>query len=224
MAKKKVQENKLVVNNGNKIGNFFKENKAILIIIFGVAALVIICLLIMHGINHFEYNGIEFNKRANGAVTFYTAKIPVKDYYGNIIEYRQVDFRNKPWDLENVNMQYNGTIKILDQGLTYVSFGNLSSCQYTALAGANLGIFLNTIGIKYKAALDNSDYKNNTNTPYVNCETNPFNTVIYIHAGNETKISKRLLSCYDIQYKECDILSAVEKFELTMLEQYMGRI
>ncbi|MEK6885968.1 MAG: hypothetical protein AABX17_03315 [Nanoarchaeota archaeon] len=222
MAKKRVQKEKSEEKTNLKT-NFFKENSIVFGTIIVVAVIVIAALLIIRTANHFEYNGVEFNKRNSGDIVLYTAKIPVEDYYGNILEYRQVDFRNKPQALEGINM-YNGTIKILDADLTYISYGNLNSCEDTILAGADLGIFLATIGVDYKAAVDDITYKNSTNTPYVNCNTNPLNTVIYIHSGNETKITKRMLSCYDIQYKDCDILPAVEKFELTMLEQYMDRI
>ncbi len=218
--KKKIQEVK--IESGKN--NFLKENKIVFIIIFAVAALVIVSLLVVRNINHFENNGLEFNKRVSGDLVLYTAKFPVKDYYGNIIEYRQVDFRTNPKELNKVRMDYNGTIKILDQDLTYISYGALNSCEYTTLAGANLGVFFSTIGIKYKAGIDDSDYINNTNSPYVNCRTNPFNTVIQIHSGNETRIAKLGDHCYDIQYKNCEILPAVEKFEVTMLEQYTSRL
>ena len=88
------------------------------------------------------------------------------------------------------------------------------------LAAANLGVFLVDAGIRKKAALDNESATRNTTIPFVNCDTNPSDTVILVHSGNETAVKQTESNCYEIIVKDCDILRATERFELTVLEQY----
>ncbi len=201
---------------------FLTENKGIIVTLIAIVTIVAIALIYYRVSTNFEYNGVSFIKRYDGSILLYTAKIPTKDYFGNTNEYLLFDFRNDPRKLGNINFNYNGTIKFIDDKMTYVSYpdGEMKSCEDNSLAGAYLGLFLNRIGITYKAGLDNSSYLNSTTTPYVNCNVAPFNTVIQIRGGDETKISKTMLSCYNIQFKDCDILKAVEAFELKILEQY----
>jgi hypothetical protein len=59
------------------------------------------------------------------------------------------------------------------------------------------------------------------NMTYATCETNPDNTVIVIENGEETRIDQLSNNCYHISSKDCDILKALEKFELQVLEDYV---
>jgi len=229
MAKKKKIEEKTekISLKNNSIVKLFSDNKIVLGFILIVAAVIIIALLATYYSNNFKYNGVDFKKINYGNIRLYTATIPVEDYYGNILEYRTTDFRNDPRKLaDKVSFSENLTIKFLDKYMTYLTFqDDTLNCENNGLAAANLAIFLrDAIKIEYKPALANQTQANIKNISYVTCETNPLNTVIYLHQGNETKITKQMVSCYDVQFKDCEILEAAEAFELKILEQYMNSL
>ena len=222
MARKKKEIEK---KETKRESNFWKENMGIIITIAVIVGAIIIGLLIYKYNTSFEYNGVPFMKRYYGNLLFYTARIPVQDYYGNIIEYQLVDFRNDPRELgKKVNISDDLAIKFLEERTTYLSFlENQLKCENNGLAAANFAIFLrDVIKIKYKAGVANETEANESNVPYVTCENSATNTVIYIHQGDETKITKRIASCYDVEFKDCEILEALERFELKVLEQYMN--
>ena len=135
--------------------------------------------------------------------------------------YFNVDFRSDPRKLNDVNVSVGGRIDFISQNKTYISY-NITPCEDNALAGANLGFFLADFKIDYKAGLDDIDYKNLnlTNVPYVNCQTNPGSTVLHISNGNENSIVKTSNNCYELTFKNCEILKVTEKFELELLKQY----
>jgi len=218
----KKQENK----EEKKIENSKQENSnTALIIVFSIAGLIILACIIAvifrYNSNSFKYEGIEFDKVYMGNIAFYTAKIPVTDDYGKITRYQNIDFRNDPRTLNDLTVNTSGNITFVDNKLTYISYGLLNQCGDNGLAATNLGLFMSLTDTKYKGAVDDSDYKNSTNSPYVNCQTHPNNTVVLIKAGNETKIEQTNTNCYELVFKDCEILKATEKFELTILEQYI---
>jgi len=205
-----------------------KGNNTSLFIVLAIALLIIlICVIAVfyrYSSNNFTYAGIEFNKNYMGEIVFYTAKIPVMNNYGIISGYKEIDFRNDPRKLKNINITTNGNIKFANKDLAYVSYGELKQCGDSSLAATNLGIFMSITDTQYKGAIDDSDYVNNTNIPYVNCQTHPDNTVILIKSGNETKIIQTAKNCYELVFKECDILKVTEKFEIAILEQYIKTV
>jgi predicted nucleic acid-binding Zn ribbon protein len=205
-----------------------KNNNTAIFIVFGIAILIIlICVIavfLRYNSNNFKYAGMEFNKNYMGDITFYTAKVPAIDAYGNIQLYKEIDFRNDPRKLRDVTVDVNGSIKFIKNNMVYVSYGEMEQCGNNGLAATNLGIFLSTTNLNYKGALDDPDYINSTAIPYVNCQTHPNNTVILIKSGNETKIEKTSDNCYEIVFKDCEMLKATEKFEVIILDQYMKEI
>ncbi|MDP1728981.1 MAG: hypothetical protein Q8L27_02135 [archaeon] len=222
-VKKKVEKIEKVVETKEKY-NFWDENKGIIITLAIIVGAIIIGLLVYKYNTSFTFNGVDFEKRYYGELLFYTAKIPVEDYYGNIIEYRLLDFRNDPRKLDKmVEIPEDLQITFRDDYMTYLSFlEDTLKCENNGLASANFAIFLrDVIKVEYKPALANETEAIQKNLTHVTCENSPFNTVIYIHQGDETKITKRIASCYDVEFKNCEILEALERFELKILEQYM---
>jgi len=219
------QTEKTIGEEAKKIEGESKEKNRGVFIVLSIAVLIllvcIIAVIYRYDSNNFNYAGIEFSKNYMGEILFYTAKVPAVDSYGSIKGYKEIDFRNDPRDLDNLIVDVNGSIKFLRSKTTYVSYGQMNTCGDTILAATNLGFFLAATNIKYKGAIDDSDYINNTNAPYVNCQTHPDNTVIMIKEGNETKITQTNRNCYELVFKDCEILKSTEKFELIILDQYM---
>jgi len=204
------------------------SNNTAIFIILGIAVLIIlICIAAVfyrYSSNDFKYNGIEFNKNYMGDLIFYTAKVPVMDAYGRISGYKAIDFRNDPRTLKNIVVNTSDGIRFIDDGLAYISYGEINKCEDNSLAATYIGLFFSITDIEYRGAVDDPLYKKNSTIPYVNCQRNPWNSVVLIKAGNETKIEQTDRNCYELTFKDCDILKVIEKFELTILEQYMEGI
>lgn len=231
---KRVKDKKKIKEEGKDIQekkdiNHEKQTKIIFYVVIGIILLVVVLFIFRVSSNNFKYNGIDFKKEYTGQIAFYTATIPIMDYYENVLGSQEVDFRNDPRTLKNieVNVSY---IKFLNNAKAYVSIDkDIPSCEGdTAIALINLGRYLSNAlyssGITVKGAMNDSDYQNNENTPYVNCENSPGNTVILVKGANETKIEQIKADCYVLSFKDCEVLKITEKFELTMIEDYMRSI
>jgi hypothetical protein len=210
----------------NKIETPERKTEKQLVVVFAVLIIVIAffvgIMIWMQSSNNFTYKGIKFEKSYSGKIAFYTATVPIMDNYGNINEYISIDFRNNPNKLKGIEVDTFGGIRFFTKNKTYVSYDNFGVCENNGLAAANLGIFLHNAGIDYNTGMNDPFYKNSTNIIYVNCETNPDNTVIRVINSTENKILRTSQNCYEIHFTDCKILEATEKFELTILEQYIN--
>lgn len=207
--KKKVEENQI----DKQVLNLFKF-MVIIVLIF------ILIFAFIQSSNKFKYEGIDFKKTKQGSILFYTATVPVLDAFGQKAKDLSIDFRNDPRDLKEIPVNITNGIHFIYNQKVYVSYDQFGVCENNGLAGINLGRFIANIGFDVAGAINDITHQNNTNSPYVNCETNPDNTVIRIINGTETKIIQTGENCYEIHFKDCEILEATEKFELTRLEQY----
>jgi len=241
VLKKEKQKTEAIEKDINKTGNIIdrevkkitekpkeKNNNTAIFVVLGIALLILlICAIAVfyrYSSNNFKYGGIEFNKNYEGSVTFYTGMVPITDDYGNIQAYRKIDLRNDPRKLKDVAVDLNGSINFIKNSTLYVSYGEMKQCIETGVAATNLGLFLATTDVSYLGAIDDPDYANSTTVPYVNCQTHPNNIVLLIKSGNETQVTQTGNNCYELVFKECEILKVTEKFELTVLDQYMKDI
>lgn len=219
--KEKISEETTEQKKANQTKKLEKQSWIFAGIAFGIILVIFCIFFYMQSLNQFKYSGLEFKKTMIGQITLYRTNIPIIENKV-ITEYVTVDFRNSPKDIANIEVNTIRGINLITNNLTYISYNkSLKVCEDNGLAAANLGVFLSDMGINKKGAIDDIDYINNTNLPYVNCETNPHNSVIYITNGDETRIEQTSANCYRIIAKDCDILKATERFELAAIEQYM---
>ena len=98
----------------------------------------------------------------------------------------------------------------------------MKKCEDNSLALINFAGFLRDFaGLKIKSAVSDENASAELKIPYVNCKRNPLNTVINIRSGNETKIERTADNCYELTYKECEIIQVTEKFDILILKDYM---
>lgn len=203
--------------------NTERQIKIFLVLLVTVTIIIFIVIALKQSSRTFDYNGLSFTKDKMGAILFYTVKIPIEDAYGNIKSYLLIDFRNDPRKLENIEVNTTGNIKFVQNNKVYVSINEpIKQCNYTGIAMINLGRFLTDVSLDVKGAINNASYSNSTDFPYVNCDNTKNSTVVMIRSSNQTGIFQKSKSCYEITFKDCEILQATEKFELTILEQYFG--
>lgn len=227
----KNKENKVLDKNIKK-----KQNMQIIwvILLMGILILASVASPIIYNnyFNKFEYAGLDFQKTKLGKIIFYSAKIPLVKSYTTSSVIREEDitgsypinFRNDPRGLENIRVNISSEdMKFIKTNVVYISLDpEMKKCEDNALALMNFAGFLGGFGgMKIKSAISDKNASRELNITYAKCSTHPTNTVIQISSGNETTIYKKGENCYQLLYKDCEILQLTEKFQIAVLEGYM---
>ena len=63
--------------------------------------------------------------------------------------------------------------------------------------------------------------KNNETVKW--CYDTPLETVVVVTDGETNEINELAPNCYEIKFKECEILKVTERFTLILLEEYAKR-
>lgn len=205
-----------------------KQNKQIAFAIILMSVLIILLIMIpvlyQKYFTSFNYRGIPFQITKLGELEFYSVKIPTTDIQGQVVGEYLINLRLDPRNLPNVSVDIPGDIITFKKNNTvYITLNpNMNKCEDSILAISDLSGFISGFGgMKVKGASSNKNYSKENNFPYVNCNTHKNNTVIYINSGNQTSIEKTGTNCYELTYKNCEILEVSEKFILIVLEKYM---
>jgi len=200
-------------------------------LMIGVILIIVVVPFINNNfINKFNYNGLVFQKTSLGDLVFYSTKFPVVKTTGQIIGDYAINFRNDPRDLEYIDVNVGGDrikfVEIAGRGYTpvFISIDPfMPICDDSAIALLNLAGFLRDSGLKVKSAVTDEKYAKENNQKYMICENSKSNTVIMIKEGEESYIKEVGANCYEIIFKECEILQVSEKFMLVILDEYIGR-
>jgi len=207
-----------------------KQNRQIIWALVLMAGIIIIIFLVpyikQNVFNKFEYIGLDFYKTNVNGITLYYTKIPLVNQYNFPIGDYSIYFRNNPEELENISVDIiEKKIEFQKNNTVYISVQyDAPVCEDNIVSVVGLTQFLDRFGtLKVKGAMNDVVYASNTQLDYITCKTNPDNTVILLKTGNETMISKTGRNCYELQYKDCEINKAVEKFILTIIENYMKK-
>jgi hypothetical protein len=205
---------------------------AVFLMVSIILIIVIVPFVNTNFVNKFDYHGLTFQKTQLGEIEFYSTKFPVVVGTGEVIGDYAVNLRNDPRELEDIEVRATyGTIdfryyKNVDGGIAYypvyVSLDpEMEICDDSALAMITLSGFLGDSGLEVRSASMSEEYALENNVPYKRCEDD--STVILITQGNVNKITEIGTLCYEIRFKECDILKVTERFVLNILEQYGER-
>lgn len=196
-----------------------KKDKQFYWILIGMAAIIIVFFssyFFLASLNSFNYNGLTFTKEKFG-------DIPVFHHYynfnvdGQLVKYN-LFLRNDP---RKNNIPVTGSI--VDEGLefrrdnfVYISVDpeDLTECEYSRVGISTLAAFLSNNYLNVKGAAPKESLANESNVEYVTCETNPQDVVILVKAGDETKIIYEKKNCQIIQIANCQVLEAIEKFQV----------
>ncbi len=212
-----------------------KQNKQIKWAVFLMVSLTLIILAVPYitknYINKFDYIGLEFQKTKLGDLVFYSTKFPVVRGTGQVIGEYSVNFRSDPRNLEYIKIvDIPDNIITFMEGLrgsytpVYISLDTeMKTCEDSGIALMNLAGFLRDSGLDVKSAVTNATYAEENGVEYATCLNKPGNTVIRIYSGNKTAIYKTMKNCYDIVFKDCEIIPATEKFSILILEEYAKR-
>jgi len=205
-----------------------KQNKQIAWILFLLIGLILIILLVPfinnNYLSKFNYYNLDFQKTQLGELIFYSAKIPIINIHGNVVADYSINFRKDPRKLEEIKVDIKGdSIVFRKSKQVYITLNpDMEKCENNIIAMANLaGFLINFAELEVEGASTDKDYAEIQDFPYVTCQTHPENTVIFINSGDENMIKQTGSNCYEIKYKDCEILEVSEKFIHVILENYM---
>jgi len=211
-----------------------KQNSQIKWSIFLMISLIVIILVVpavvKYYFNNFEYIGIEFQKTKLGDLVFYSTKFPVIGIQGNVIGSYSMNFRTDPRDLEYIPVDVEDDkikfVQIAGGGYTpvYISLDpSMEVCEDSVIAMVNLAEFLKDSSLEVRSAVTDKAYAEERDENYMTCETSKSDTVILIKDGEETSITEVGPNCYQMIFKDCEILQVSEKFMLIILEEYADK-
>lgn len=209
-----------------------KQLKWFIYLMMSIILIIILITFINNNfIKQFEYHEIKFQKTQLGDLIFYSAKFPVVGSTGQIIGDYAINLRNDPRTLEDMPMNVNeGKIKFnlivknhtRVYAPTYISINPfMEICEDSGISLLTLSGFLRDSGLNVSSAVTDKAYAKKNNETHKWCD--PLNTVIIITNGNETIINEIQPSCFEIKFKDCEILKVSENFILNILEQYGDR-
>ena len=197
-----------------------------------ILIIVIVPFVNVNFINKFDYHGLTFQKTQLGEIEFYSTKFPVVLGTGQVVGEYAVNLRNDPREIEDIEVRatYN-EIKFRyyeneDGGIgyypVYVSLDpHMEVCEDSGIAMLTLSGFLKDSGLQVGSASMNKTYAEENDLLYKRCEEE--STVILVTQGNENKVTEIGETCFEIRFKDCDILKVTERFVLNVLEQYGER-
>lgn len=192
--------------------------------VLGVMAGLIILILLLssfyHGLNTLKYKGMTFQKVKVGELTFYYYDYSFKDASGQKYHYN-LYLRNNP--KEN-SVPLSGEIVLPGDSAIYLSVNStgLNMCEDSNIALGTLSNFLTSNLLTVKAAKPDFNEAKQTNFTFANCQSQSANVVILVQEGNETKIEKDG-NCHIISVSNCEIMKAVEKFEVQSIADAKAR-
>lgn len=202
---------------------------AVILMVGIILVLIVVPFVKINYFDKFDYHGLTFQKTKLGEIEFYSTKFPVVGTTGQVIGEYAVNLRSDPREIEsipvkatfdNIDFRFgkdkNGKI-VYDP--TYISLDpEMPICEDSTLAILTLSGFLKDSGLDVRSASMNKSYAEENNMTYKRCSED--STVIMITPGNENKITEIGEVCYEIRFKDCDILPVSERFVLQLLEQY----
>jgi len=193
--------------------------KQFIIIVFSMVVLILLVLFVywyLQSIQTVNYEGIKFEKQKYGKMIFYYYYYTLENPAGNVIKYN-LYFRNDPRSLRDIPVTGNITYPA-EGDYMFVSVNNsgFEKCGDSVLAMGTLGGFLSNNYINFMLASPDMNESRTKNISYINCGGNVTKTTLLIMVGNETKITKKD-KCYTMEVANCEILKAVEKWELQSL-------
>ena len=207
---KEKNDERSIDTSGKKLKRSKKEIYWIIgamIIILGVMYLA---QIIAAELRTFNYQGLTFTKEK-------FEKIPVFHYYyffnndGQAYKYN-LFLREDP--RKNI-VPVEGNLIFSGERTIYLSINGtgLAQCGNSSREIATITSFFVNNKFTVKVGTPDKMESEQKNFSHYSCETNPLNDVILIEKGDKTVIKKKG-GCYIIDIANCELLNAIEKFEV----------
>lgn len=207
-----------------KFGN--KEIYVVLGMLAFLVAVFFASYYVFQSLNKFEYEGLTFTKTRFG-------DIPVFHHYyyfnlGDELFKYNLYLRNDP--RKNV---VSITGRAVDEGVefplgneVYVSVdpAGLVGCEYGSVGISQLSSFLADNQLKVIGASPNETIAEEVNVEYATCESKPADVVIIVRGGDKTEIEYKRDNCAVINIANCEVLEAIEKFQVKSILDARERV
>jgi hypothetical protein len=199
------------------------NSKQLYYLALAMAILVIVFFAsysIFSSFNSFEYQNLTFNKEKFGEIPLYHY------YYFYNFEGQQYKYnlylRNDPRK-NFVPLTGSAINNVFDFQLgefIYISLDpeeSIVGCEYSSVGIASLSSFFIDNQLKVRSASTNKSVAEDFNIQYANCDTHHDRNVIVVKSGSETKVIRETPLCTIIEVSDCQVLEAVEKFQIEVL-------
>lgn len=190
-------------------------------ILIGMGILILVMILsyfLVQDSKKFRYAGLEFEKIKFDQLNLFYAKIAQKNQFGETVSYYNLYLRNDPRKLE---ININGTIN-LKRNLIFSIDENTMGCEDDGIAGATIGTFFKAAGIQSIIASTNESVAKERNITFATCDDSSNATVVIIKKADKTEIVQEHENCYSINFQDCDIMKAVERFIVASIANSQG--
>lgn len=196
-----------------------KQLKWILIVMAFLIFLAIFIYIAMDSMRKFEYAGLKFEKIMYDQLPLFQTKLPMLDSQGNLVANYNLFLRNDPRKLRDIKI--NGTIMLMKK--IVVSFDpDIEECEDKAIALPNMKNLFSAFGMEISPAYTDESYAKERKVPYMTCDDSENQSVIIIEQGNKNKITQESSNCYTIEFKDCEVNKAVERFMIGAIAQSKG--
>lgn len=227
VEKKKVknEEDKIIkpaeaieaTNNEKNIQN--RQIKYIITFMIVLILVIIAVVWIINGMKKFEYGGLKFEKIMYDKLPLYYGRIPITDVNKEVVNYYNMYLRNDPRELRNIPIE--GVIRLMKNAVISID-SSIEGCEDNGIAGMSLGTFLRAAGIKTYPGTTNLTVAKESNITYATCNQSENASVIIIKQGTENKITQEGTNCYSINFADCEINKAVERFMVATVAHSKG--
>lgn len=184
-------------------------------IVIWMAVIVIIFFVfytLFQNISKIEYKGLTFKKVKVGELPFYHYSYIFK--IGDEYARYNLFIRNDP---RKNKVPVEGEIDFNPERFVYISINStgIAECKMSSVAISALTDFLASNQFIVSSGTPDEAEAKAANSDYVSCAVHPHegDSIIAIQAGNSTYI-KREDNCYVMSISNCEIIEAVEKFEV----------
>jgi len=223
--KKEVKETGMPEESENKKQSKQQESQ-LKWIILGMIALILLIIAIyfvIQGSKYFNYGGLTYEKVTSRNVDLYHTQMALKDVDGNLVANYNLYLRNDPRELKNITIDGNFVLKNRNV-IVSLDPEVERGCEDSGIAGANFFSFMKVSGYDVKIGYTNKTYAQERNASFSNCDVNygPYYDFVVIKRGNETSIVKREENCYELYFKDCEILKVTERFMVALYANSKG--
>lgn len=198
-------------NSVNKEEIFSKETKS-MFVFFAILAVIFIVLYLFFGsLAKVEYQGLTFVKEKFEKVNFYRYTYHYTGDDGKTYNYN-LYVRTNP---KNNDVPIEGEIKFQGKNVNLgADVDALSKCNDSLIAIGSISSFI--LGNSFNLSVGSVNYEEAAkyNRSFFSCETNSSIMTILLKESENTRITRQNNLCYLIEVNNCDILKAVEKFEV----------
>lgn len=193
-----------------KLSTQDKQLRNFLIVIGIIAVLIWGFFIVFNSSTEFTYKDVKFKTvKDKGGLIFYKTLVPLYDKGGNKVVNYRFYLRNHPKEIEEVPIPEELELR----KFVIFNYSNDMLCEGDGnIAMANIKQLYSVVGAEVKT-------EPLTNKSNITCDEQGRYNYINIKKGEKTKIEKIGPACYEMTFKDCEILEVTERYMVKMFVQ-----